>query len=312
VSEGTSPTPLPAKPGGASIRLTAEDFQPFTIISEAIRARTPPSTLYHYTGVAGLLGIIESGVLRLSHVSFLNDRSELTYAQELIRDVLVTRRGSTDDDRVARFLDSADHLAAGLFRDIDLFVCCFCEDGDLLSQWRGYSHGGGTYALGLDSESFHKPGTSGEAPSSLYPVIYEPTEQKRIVSEVLSRSVKRHLMGIKAGSDESPIDALGLLGICLSFCLILFKHDSFAAEREWRLVTVRRPADDLAVSFTPQPWFPRPYTSVFFEGRALPLSDVRCGPAPEPELAQRSVQMLLAQYGYAQAPVSASRVPLRW
>jgi hypothetical protein len=23
--------------------------------------------------------------------------------------------------------------------DINIFVACFCEDGDLLSQWRGYS-----------------------------------------------------------------------------------------------------------------------------------------------------------------------------
>jgi hypothetical protein len=35
-----------------------------------------PEVLYHYTDARGFLGIIESGILRATHISFMNDASE--------------------------------------------------------------------------------------------------------------------------------------------------------------------------------------------------------------------------------------------
>jgi hypothetical protein len=39
-----------------------------------------PTTLYHYTTPAGFKGIIESGVLRATHISYTNDGIELLHA----------------------------------------------------------------------------------------------------------------------------------------------------------------------------------------------------------------------------------------
>jgi hypothetical protein len=108
-----------------------------------------------------LVGILESSSLRLSHVSYLNDRSEMVYAKELIAYVVRQRREAAQDDRIERFLRDVESLIAGMFEGIDLYVSCFCEDGDLLSQWRGYSRGAGMYAIGFASGSLHNP-TSAE------------------------------------------------------------------------------------------------------------------------------------------------------
>jgi hypothetical protein len=44
-----------------------------------------------------------------------------------------------------------------LARRLSVFVTCFCEKGDLLSQWRAYARGasGVGYALGFESKSLH-------------------------------------------------------------------------------------------------------------------------------------------------------------
>lgn len=309
------PTPTSPLRRRRSITLTADDFQPFLIVQEAVGTRAPPDTLYHYTGTAGLVGILSSNTLRLSHVSFLNDRSEMVYAKELITESLVQRREATDDPRAVDFLSRAETLVAGMFEGIDLYVSCFCEDGDLLSQWRGYSRGAGMYSLGFSSGSLHKPGSAEAAPYSLYPVEYEPAKQRKIINDIITRGMRRNLMGIKGPTKpdgKEVFDALGLLTFSLSFCLIFFKHSSFAAEQEWRIVLVKLPGDDIPVFFRQDPWYPTPYTQVTFAEGSLPLVEVKCGPAPEPPLASSSVRMLLAEHGNIDVPVTQSDIPLRW
>ena len=45
---------------------------------------TPPPTLYHYTSLGALLGIVERGEIWASHVLYLNDDSEFTYGLNLL------------------------------------------------------------------------------------------------------------------------------------------------------------------------------------------------------------------------------------
>ncbi len=42
----------------------------------------PEELLYHYTTIEGLLGIVESGSLRASHIRYLNDQTEFKNAFE--------------------------------------------------------------------------------------------------------------------------------------------------------------------------------------------------------------------------------------
>src|ERR1017187_3396179 len=49
-----------------------------------------PENLYHYTNAIGLQGIVKSKSLWASDLHFLNDRSELIYGHNLIRNYLLS------------------------------------------------------------------------------------------------------------------------------------------------------------------------------------------------------------------------------
>ena len=65
-------------------------------------------------------------------------------------------------------------------KDDDEYIACFCENGDLLSQWRGYGAIGNGYALGFaakhvgmtDRPSNNTPQTRSRT------VIYDQKKQK--------------------------------------------------------------------------------------------------------------------------------------
>ena len=44
--------------------------------------------LYHYTGTAGLVGILESHKLLATNVEYMNDESDMRYAQALVDTVM--------------------------------------------------------------------------------------------------------------------------------------------------------------------------------------------------------------------------------
>lgn len=120
-----------------------------------------PSLLYHYTTPEGLKGILQSGALWATEVRYLNDASELDYALQFARkeldEFLFDHPPSTSAlQKLAGQLRLALHSGEAKWREEFLcFVVCFCEEADLLSQWRGYGTGGG-YAVGLDVDAWER------------------------------------------------------------------------------------------------------------------------------------------------------------
>lgn len=95
-----------------------------------------PDFLYHYTSGQGLHGILSTGSMWGTNHSFMNDRSEFEYGLNLLRTAIADRVKTTGAPEVRLVLDEAVRfLNAG---HDDLYLTCFCEAADLLSQWRGY------------------------------------------------------------------------------------------------------------------------------------------------------------------------------
>ena len=122
-----------------------------------------PDLVYHYTTAPGLFGIISEHQIRATHVRYLNDLSESTYANDIFYefahpwlDNTIEKASEYDESSSPR-----DILADVIIRTYidlkdryDFFVISFCENRDLLSQWRGYGSSSG-YAIGFD-----RPGLS--------------------------------------------------------------------------------------------------------------------------------------------------------
>src|SRR5215216_2159961 len=103
-----------------------------------------PSTLYHYTNAAGLLGIVKEQALWATHIQFLNDGEELIYAARQISEYARSRAegdASYRGQRLRAIADGVEDHADGRYGEV--FVSCFCSEPDLLSQWRSYGRDGG-------------------------------------------------------------------------------------------------------------------------------------------------------------------------
>jgi hypothetical protein len=120
---------IPAPPQHAADDEEQRLFEPLNAEWVSFHDRRPP-TLYHYTTAQGLLGIMESNKLWATNVRFLNDPSEIDYAICIIRESL----GSAP--LPANFRDQVNYRLDESEAEARVYVCCFCVEGDLLSQWR--------------------------------------------------------------------------------------------------------------------------------------------------------------------------------
>jgi hypothetical protein len=66
-------------------------------------------------------------------------------------------------------------------------VACFCTNGDLLSQWRGYGRGG--YAIGFDRGALHQLSSQGLVGFFLRDMLYTEAEQQPKVSAIVDEFI---------------------------------------------------------------------------------------------------------------------------
>ena len=115
--------------------------------------------LYHYTTVEGLKGIVETNELWATSAYFLNDSAEVIYGYEVLKEALNSWISSGSEGKASLSTDLAKYLQSGLADRLlnkivsPIYLTCFCEDGNLLSQWRSYGASGGTR---LDSTSVQR------------------------------------------------------------------------------------------------------------------------------------------------------------
>jgi len=280
--------------------------------SAASANRPLPDSLSHYTSGVALHGILSSGHLLGGNYAFVNDRTEFRYGQELLHGVLErTALQHFDRDALALIKTTTQ-----LFRDSppDLYIVCFCEASDLLSQWRGYAQGTSRYCIEFTWQSL-KPIAKFLGPTPVIhgptPIIYNIDEQERILTEL----IEDHL----AASRREPLDAEPHLAAryadCLYDCVLpmlaRFKNSVFAEEREWRYILVhehRRIRDDL--TFMPVDGIMKPFRIMLEGSRGrLPIDAIVVGDSPRTRQAEESARLMLEQFGY-KAQVKRSAVPL--
>src|SRR5438270_1551532 len=115
----------------------------------------PGGCVFHYTTVGGLQGIVADNCLHASAAYFLNDSSELEYGRRILDKVL--------DQWELDNPEARDDMTAELVRDLranishqaghealvqSVYLACFCQRDNVLSQWRAYGQAGG-YSLGF-------------------------------------------------------------------------------------------------------------------------------------------------------------------
>lgn len=282
----------------------------------------PDQRLYHYTDLAALKGIVENHDLWLTHLRFSNDDRELTHGYDLAREVIARERRRRKSRLPAEYLrqvaERVEQIPTG-----GVFVCCFCAEDNLLSQWRSYGANGTGVSVGFKPSGFQSV-CGGDLPQPLglmrlWRVFYEPKTQRNILEEALNLIPQLH-----PGRSES--DWARRAADAIHFFVPTFKLGDFAEEKERRLVFTPAPGCPVVPRYRVGRGMLAPYYSLSELASAaaglaqeaqqrwpLPISKVTIGPSVHRAMNLESTRMILSQNGYTDEEISveASAIPYR-
>ena len=264
--------------------------------------------LFHYTTMAGFLGIFDSGVIYASHIQYLNDSAEFTYAINRIQEELRSLNAAGEfagDPALAASI--AEFEAPRRSQLPALYVTSFSERRDLLSQWRAYVPRG-CVSIGFNAAKLAERAADREF--WLAQCVYEEADQRQVITKIV-----REFLG--APASNSPTPAGSLYGRLLNVAPAM-KAPSFKEEAEWRLISYAASSTDSirAVGFRTDGSMVIPYCRVPLnqgEGRRVDLAEaIVVGPTPHPELSKASIALMMYKRNLRPRPrVENSKVPYR-
>lgn len=95
--------------------------------------------LYHYAGIETIWKILDGDAFLARNIRFSNDSEEYRLGEKVVSEYATE---FLNEKQLQKFKES-------ILQGIQMFyMICFCKDGDLLSQWRGYAKDG--VCLGMD------------------------------------------------------------------------------------------------------------------------------------------------------------------
>ncbi|MGO9137231.1 MAG: DUF2971 domain-containing protein [Syntrophales bacterium] len=151
-------------------------------------------------------------------------------------------------------------LVSLLEQVIDGLGFCLSEDGDLLSQWRGYAADATGVSIGFSKdylEQFSKASRAQKKPGfTLQRVVYDPDDQESLVEPTYIEIKKhinegafkfsgKHLLDARSDDEvkrdnemiKGTFSRLSMKVLTLFEKLFLLKTRAFREEREWRLIS---------------------------------------------------------------------------
>ena len=282
-------------------------------ITEALFSEPPQETLYHYTSLSGVLGIIGSRTLWASDIRYMNDSAELRHTADLVANEVAKRinEGHSRPHLLTCFLDWVKHR---ITNGHILFGASFRANGNLLSQWRGYSSVGKGASLGFNPRTV--VACAEKQHFRMGRCIYDRVEQQALIAQVID-SVEVLAEAIEDGVERAIYHQLfeHLESDLLRLAAIL-KHPSFEEEQEWRLVSpVVSDYRHAGVNFREGRSMLVPYMlfSLVAEDKdAVDLDHVYLGPTPNISLSMNSMKMCLAKHNIRPANgIEYCQIPYR-
>lgn len=261
----------------------------------------PPGDLYHYTTLTGAAGIFEKNALWLSNLHFMNDCRELAHALDLAKYNAVDHARHIDDGDGAKCVEEwVEQLSS--FQETNICVASFCEDGDLLSQWRGYSYGSQGISIGFATEILESCAQTHSA--SLFKCVYEEAFQHEII-----RGFAEYMVGARRHFRTAPnSEIVGYFNTLFLRLAPALKDDAFKEEREWRLVTMPIKGTDERYCVRSVANGLLPYYILDF-GTTNPIDHCYLGPSGRFERNRKALHTLAHKNGIRLRFVHQSRVP---
>lgn len=94
----------------------------------AFKKGTKAKSIYHYTSIGGLQGILSSKTLRFTNIKYMNDKDEIIAGL----DSMAKACSASEEEREALLYSFMSH-------GTQTFVCCFSLEEDSLPMWNYYT-----------------------------------------------------------------------------------------------------------------------------------------------------------------------------
>lgn len=288
-------------------------------------------TIYHYTSLNGLIGILESQSLFSSNIQFLNDRKEFQYGVELI---LSTISHLKKNKKAFQILENVEKNIDLIYK-CERYVTCFSLKGDLLSQWRAYGNNGRGISIGFDRNSLS---SSFSQYLNEKMIVYNENDQIYSIEKQINWIIE-YFENTKKLIDWNDYDydffvAKEIIEY-LEKTISSFKHPSFKDEKEYRIEYVIdgninkedkekllfKSTDNLVVPYLKLTNECKDYinqsnykeTDVYptFVVKKLPITEIIIGPSLDFQANKHSIAKLLKSNNYDNIEIIPSDVPYR-
>jgi len=265
--------------------------------------------LYHYTDLIGILGIVRKHDLWLTHSLYSNDAEEMVHGTKVAKKVIDQALLNPTHDPI--YLQELARLTS---KPEGVYICCFCEKDNLLSQWRGYGANGSGVSLQFAPNEFSVVSGPDNAHGLLrfWKVFYDPGTQE----DIILQAIEHYSPNNPLNSGQSPGDLARKAADAVRFFVPTFKNLDFVEEDEWRLIFTPSPSILVRPQFRVSRNMLVPYYSLreLIGNQAfplLPLRQVCIGPSVHKILNSESVKAMMAEAGYAGLPVIVSNTSYR-
>jgi len=198
-------------------------------------------TLYHYTGIGSLLGIVEHKRVWASHAYYLNDSREILHACDVLRSLVLKRKEQRSDvdheflDQLHAWLKSFETNA------YHVYIFSLSEEPSLLSQWRSYTPHGKGVSLGFSAATLNSMLRNDGF--RIAKCRYADSEHRELLEALLDKLLitfnqRRHEIDVaKSHPSQKYFGFLEDYRNDFLQVLSVIKHPSFKEEAEWRVIS---------------------------------------------------------------------------
>lgn len=283
--------------------------------------------VYHYTSIQGLDGIINSNSMWMTDFKYMNDYKEISHGVGLVENLVNDlEKNDIYNNKEEYFQIWKRFIKKGIKKRI--CISCFSVDnGDSLSQWRGYGNNGSGISIGFKSNSTF---WDYQPLASLRKVIYDTDEQNRILKNILHTYLT--VPDWEENKSRKFISSKKIAKRCISSFyeyITYFKNNSFKDEQEVRWVyksdknylkmaKLKKPKKEFRISnnkiipYLSSRNIPESKSKYGLKReKLLPIVDIVVGPQKDADLVVCGIKELLKSKGYKNVEVRKSLVPYR-
>ena len=218
-----------------------------------------PEILYHYCSGTTFASIINGKCLRLCDIRKSNDEKEMSFLYPQLFNEMKAYYNSLEAD--CQFYEISGYEGFSFFidkvkNDLDKkiedgnftsFVACFCEKGNVLSQWRAYGDDGRGFSIGFSKSALERYCSTYNDVIKLVKVRYADDKEKKNIIEGEAIKLVNKIIDIYNSLSNTEEYQSAFTQYCAAILIensicdsLRFKSKAFEEEQEWRLYFTNR------------------------------------------------------------------------